>query len=232
MILCVCIIRIEILGGRCPMITGFNTDVKHGGRLFHVQTEDKGESNPKIESLIYVGGQILDSIRFDYSEKIVDGFDETLITQLMEDQHRRVIRDIKVGKYDEGDDASLDELLSKKTLDEVVLAYLNHSSAKDEMILVLEDEGQEFRSGSKIHLKLSAMARNGGDPVSRVKVMVKILSTQQEPTLVTEGYTDGAGIFETAFSIPELSAGTFTLNIEGEHGEYESADIKYVIRTS
>ncbi|PJB78864.1 MAG: hypothetical protein CO090_05955 [Acidobacteria bacterium CG_4_9_14_3_um_filter_49_7] len=214
------------------MITGFNTDVKHGGRLFHVQTEDKGESNPKIESLIYVGGQILDSIRFDYSEKIVDGFDETLITQLMEDQHRRVIRDIKVGKYDEGDDASLDELLSKKTLDEVVLAYLNHSSAKDEMILVLEDEGQEFRSGSKIHLKLSAMARNGGDPVSRVKVMVKILSTQQEPTLVTEGYTDGAGIFETAFSIPELSAGTFTLNIEGEHGEYESADIKYVIRTS
>jgi len=214
------------------MITGFNTDVKHGGRLFHVQTEDKGESNPKIESLIYVGGQILDSIRFDYSEKIVDGFDETLITQLMEDQHRRVIRDIKVGKYDEGEDAPLDDLLSKKTLDEVVLAYLNNSSVKDEMILVLEDEGQEFRSGSKIHLKLSAMARNSGDPISRVKVMVKILSTQQEPTLVTEGYTDGAGIFETAFSIPELSAGTFTLNIEGEHGEYESADIKYVIRTT
>lgn len=214
------------------MITGFNTDVKHAGRVFHVQTEDKGESNPKIESLIYVGGQILDSIRFDYFEKIVDGFDEALITQLMEDQHRRVIRDIKVGKYDDGEDASLDDLLSKKTLDEVVLAYLNNSSTRDEMILVLEDEGQEFRSGSKIHLKLSAMARNSGDPISRVKVMVKILSTQQEPTLVTEGYTDGAGVFETAFSIPELSDGTFTLNIEGEHGEYESADIKYVIRTS
>ncbi|NOY23326.1 MAG: hypothetical protein GXO70_07435 [Acidobacteria bacterium] len=214
------------------MITGFNTDVKHGGRLFHVQTEDKGQSNPKIESLIYVGGQILDSIRFDYSEKIVDGFDEALITQLMEDQHRRVIRDIKVGKYDDGEDDSLDEFLSKKTLDEVVLAYLNNSTAKEEMILVLEDEGQEFRSGSKIHLKLSAMSRNGSDAVSRVKVMVKILSTQQEPTLVTEGYTDSVGVFETAFSIPELSAGTFTLNIEGEHGEYESADIKYMIRTS
>ncbi len=214
------------------MITGFNTDVKHGGRVFHVQTEDKGESNPKIESLIYVGGQILDSIRFDYSEKIVDGFDEVLITQLMEDQHRRVIRDIKVGKYDDEEDDSLDEFLSKKTLDEVVLAYLNNSTSKEEMMLVLEDEGQEFRSGSKIHLKLSAMSRNGNDPVSRVKVMVKILSMQQEPTLVTEGYTDNAGVFETAFSIPELSAGTFTLNIEGEHGEYKSTDIKYMIRTS
>ncbi|RLE18545.1 MAG: hypothetical protein DRJ08_02140 [Acidobacteria bacterium] len=214
------------------MITGFNTDVKHGGRVFHVQTEDKGQSNPKIESLIYVGGQILDSIRFDYSEKIVDGFDEALITQLMEDQHRRVIRDIKVGKYDEGEDASLDEFLSKKTLDEVVLAYLNNSGAKEEMILVLEDEGQQFKSGSKVHLKLSAMSRNGNDPVPRVKVMVKILSIQQEPTLVTEGYTDGSGVFETAFSIPELPAGTFTLNIEGEHGDYEPADIKYLIRTS
>ncbi len=214
------------------MITGFNTDVKHASRIFHVQTEDKGESNPKIESLIYVGGQIMDSIRFDYSEKIVDGFDEALVTQLMEDQHRRVIRDIKVGKYDESEDSSLDEFLSKKTLDEVVLAYLNNSTSKEEMILVLEDEGQEFRSGSKIHLKLSAMARNGSDPVSRVKVMVKILSTLQDPTLVTEGYTDSAGVFETAFSIPELSAGTFTLNIEGEHGEYESADIKYLIRTA
>ncbi len=214
------------------MITGINTDVKHASRIFHVQTEDKGESNPKIESLIYVGGQIMDSIRFDYSEKIVDGFDEALVTQLMEDQHRRVIRDIKVGKYDESEDSSLDEFLSKKTLDEVVLAYLNNSTSKEEMILVLEDEGQEFRSGSKIHLKLSAMARNGSDPVSRVKVMVKILSTLQDPTLVTEGYTDSAGVFETAFSIPELSAGTFTLNIEGEHGEYESADIKYLIRTA
>ncbi len=214
------------------MITGFNTDVKHGGRVFHVQTEDKGESNPKIESLIYVGGQILDSIRFDYSEKIIDGFDEALITQLMEDQHRRVIRDIKVGKYDDGDSDSLDEFLSKKTLDEVVLAYLNKSAPKEEIILSLEEEGREFRSGSKVHLKLYAMARNGSDPVSRARIRVKILSIQQPPTVVTEGYTSGDGVFETAFSIPELPDGTYTLNIEAEHGDYEPAEIKYLIRTT
>ena len=38
------------------MITGYNTDVRHGNRIFHVQTEDKGLGNPKIETLIYVGG--------------------------------------------------------------------------------------------------------------------------------------------------------------------------------
>ena len=41
------------------MITGFNTDVKHKNRVFHIQTEDKGEDNPYVESLVYVGGEIL-----------------------------------------------------------------------------------------------------------------------------------------------------------------------------
>jgi len=41
------------------VITGFNTDIKHGERVFHVQTEDRGLTNPVIESLVYVGGEIL-----------------------------------------------------------------------------------------------------------------------------------------------------------------------------
>jgi hypothetical protein len=53
---------------------------------------------------------------------------------------------------------------------------------------------------------------------------------QQAPALVHEGYTDVSGVMETAFSIPELPEGTFTLVIEGEHGEYAGADIKYLIK--
>ena len=41
------------------MITGFNTDIKHNEKVYHVQTEDKGVGNPYIESLVYVGGEIL-----------------------------------------------------------------------------------------------------------------------------------------------------------------------------
>jgi hypothetical protein len=40
------------------MITGFNTDVKYRGVVYHVQTEDKGTTNPLIETLIYKGGEI------------------------------------------------------------------------------------------------------------------------------------------------------------------------------
>ena len=52
------------------MITGFNTDVKHRNRVFHIQTEDKGEANPCVESLVYVGGEILATKRTSYAEVI------------------------------------------------------------------------------------------------------------------------------------------------------------------
>ena len=45
------------------MITGFNTDIEHGGVTYHVQTEDKGLETPLILSLVYVGGAIIASKR-------------------------------------------------------------------------------------------------------------------------------------------------------------------------
>jgi len=52
------------------MVTGFNTDVKHDGRVYHVQTEDKGLQNPIIETLIYMGGEILAARRTSYADLI------------------------------------------------------------------------------------------------------------------------------------------------------------------
>lgn len=84
------------------MITGFNTDIKHGDRVFHVQTEDRGLENPVVESLVYVGGQILLSKRSPYSDLVTDGkVDEKAVRQLMDLQHRRIIEAIRRGRFDE-----------------------------------------------------------------------------------------------------------------------------------
>ena len=82
------------------VITGFNTDVKHGTRVFHIQTEDKGEPNPYIESLIYVGGEILASKRTSYAEVLKDTKDGPAIHELMEQQHRTMIAAIQRGRFD------------------------------------------------------------------------------------------------------------------------------------
>ena len=78
------------------MITGFNTDVKYRGVVYHVQTEDKGTANPLIETLIYKGGEILGSRRLPYGDVVKDG-SESAITKLMEDQHKRS-EERRVGK--------------------------------------------------------------------------------------------------------------------------------------
>ncbi|MCG3191852.1 MAG: hypothetical protein DIJKHBIC_01080 [Thermoanaerobaculia bacterium] len=83
------------------MITGFNTDVKHGGKVFHIQTEDRGLANPVVESLVYVGGEILLSKKSPYDKHILDGkVDESLVRQMMDLQHRRIIEAIRRGRFD------------------------------------------------------------------------------------------------------------------------------------
>ena len=103
------------------MITGFNTDVKFRGVVYHVQTEDKGPQNPLIETLIYKGGEILASRRLPYTEVVSHPGDEATITKLMEDQHKGMMLEVKRGKYEPASDRTILEDLS---LDEIVLAYL------------------------------------------------------------------------------------------------------------
>jgi hypothetical protein len=81
------------------MITGYNTDVRHNEVVFHVQTEDKGVANPFIESLVYVGGQVLASKRASYAELIAEGKEKDILA-LMDHQHRTMIAAIRHGKLD------------------------------------------------------------------------------------------------------------------------------------
>jgi len=116
------------------MITGFNTDVPHRGEIFHVQTEDKGKDNPMVESLIYIGGEILGARRTAYSKFLQDGYDEKTIIKFMEDQHRRVIAEVKHGRFDKSDGNDLlgdDTSAGDQSLDQVILNYLA-ANKKDE----------------------------------------------------------------------------------------------------
>jgi hypothetical protein len=107
------------------VVTGFNTDVKYRGLVYHVQTEDKGAANPIIETLIYKGGEILGSRRLPYKDLVLTT-DEATLTRLMEDQHKAMILEVKRGRFDPSGDKTMIEDLS---LDDLVLAYLAQRAA-------------------------------------------------------------------------------------------------------
>ena len=83
------------------MITGFNTDVEHGGIVYHVQTEDKGLESPLILSLVYTGGTILASKRSPYEDLIESGFSDEALAERLKRQHRLICAAIHSGRIDD-----------------------------------------------------------------------------------------------------------------------------------
>ena len=84
------------------MITGANTNVRHRGTVFHVQTEDSGRANPHIISHLYHGGTILSSEKTSYADEVEAAADlETLVRGLIDAQHREMVRRLKGGNFDD-----------------------------------------------------------------------------------------------------------------------------------
>ncbi len=82
------------------MILGQNANVRHGGRTFHVQTEDSGRAHPHVTTHLYYEGTILASERRDYAE-IVDAPDLAVrVRRLMDEQHASMLERLLRGDLD------------------------------------------------------------------------------------------------------------------------------------
>ncbi len=208
------------------MITGFNTDVKHNAKVYHVQTEDKGRSNPKIESLVYVGGEILDDYRTSY-EKKKEELSEDEIMELLEAQHKRVIRHIKVGKYDESEPFE-EGLITDRSLDEVIIEYLESEPANDQLKIVTNGLAPLFRD-RKATLQIEASKATSGEPVEGATIRVKLVAPKHKTVVLGSGFTNGAGLFAVDTHLPEEKISEAALIIQAIC-EWGTAEQKYPLR--
>jgi hypothetical protein len=82
------------------MLSGFNTNYRYRGVLFHVQTEDSGVANPHVITHLFHGGNILASEKLDYAEKLEAEDVESVVRELMESQHKAMLKRLKRGGFD------------------------------------------------------------------------------------------------------------------------------------
>jgi hypothetical protein len=82
------------------MLTGYNTDFKCQGKVYHVQTEDGGVNSPFITSLLYHQGAILASRKTSYADILKADCLDDVVRDLMMEQHKQMIRDLMRGKLD------------------------------------------------------------------------------------------------------------------------------------
>lgn len=221
------------------MITGFNTDIRHNDKVYHVQTEDKGVGNPYIESLVYVGGEILASKKTSYAEQLKTGVDDKWIGGLMEQQHRTMIAAIKRGRFDSpaeptrtgqtptptpatlAQDASaalaetavtVDE---DRTLDQVIIDYLASEAESEHLELSLLNE-IDFFAGAAIEMRVATRKSLSQAPIPAAAVEVKVISTVEPPRVIFRGKTSADGTATIRCNIPLFREGTAAVIISAQ----------------
>lgn len=232
------------------MITGYNTDVRHRGVVFHVQTEDKGVNNPSIETLIYVGGQILHRRRSEYARLLKEGGGKDEILELLEAQHRTLIAEIRTGKLDSEAESKVGPLAGAapavpeettktddetaepsaggiESLDQVILDYLNMEAEQEYLILAMDSMG-ELKLGSDVQLAFHAKTSGSNEPVAGADIAVKLISTVVEPAVLGAGRTNAEGNLNLPIAIPVIPRGTAALIITAS-SESGTAEIKHLI---
>ena len=84
------------------VIVGFNTDVRHRGRRYHVQTEDSGEKRPHVFTHLFAdGGRIVKTTKTSYSKHVNAPNLEERVRSLMKSQHKAMVIALRDGEFDD-----------------------------------------------------------------------------------------------------------------------------------
>ena len=80
-------------------VVGFNHNLKHGGRVYHVQTEDSGLPHAHYITHLFIGGNIVASMKTSYSEQVENPDLAQVVRKLMEGQHKQMVRRLVAGEF-------------------------------------------------------------------------------------------------------------------------------------
>ena len=83
------------------MLPGFNTNVRHGGVLFHVQTEDSGRAHPHVITHLYHGGTILASEKRSYADQLEAPDLPRRVREVMDGLHNTMLGRLRGGDFDD-----------------------------------------------------------------------------------------------------------------------------------
>ena len=139
------------------MIFGFNTDVKHGDTIYHVQSEAR-EGELLLQTQVFVRGRCIGKRATSYADKVAGGgFSDQQKEQVLRDQHRLVLDSIR--------DGHLDNVLDKRDTPEVLAAikeldvqWLNADSVHSDRNLLLRlrvTDGGAGAQGAKLTLRFT-----------------------------------------------------------------------------
>lgn len=92
------------MGAQSPQL-GYNHNIPHRGRLYHVQTEDSGVVKAHIFTHVFYDGTIISSNKIEYRSSLEGLEEKAEISQAvigqMQDSHKSMIRRLRRAEFDE-----------------------------------------------------------------------------------------------------------------------------------
>jgi hypothetical protein len=82
-------------------LLGYNNNIRHKSRVFHVQTEDSGVRHPHIITHLFMdGGRILKSVKTSYADHLGAEKMADVVRLMMKEQHKAMLMALRDGQYD------------------------------------------------------------------------------------------------------------------------------------
>ena len=82
-------------------VVGFNHNVKHGNRVYHVQTEDSGLPHGHFITHLFLGGNVVATLKSSYADRAGEPDLARLVRARMEEQHKTMLRRLVGGEFRE-----------------------------------------------------------------------------------------------------------------------------------
>jgi hypothetical protein len=195
------------------MSSGFNTDVKIGEQVFHVQTEDRGPARPVIDTAVYRDGQILHRRSSDYQRAAgASPGDSEEVRRQVEEQHRAVIEAIRSGALN-SEFAAADAAMQPSRSGGIRVQLLNPTA---------------WLTAGKVSLDLEVSRRADKLPQSGAEVKAEIEGALDGGSYA--GTSDEQGRVRIQFPLPPLGKGDLALVIRA-YAEASSDEIRFTMRT-
>ncbi|MHB8614780.1 MAG: hypothetical protein ACYC93_01750 [Candidatus Acidiferrales bacterium] len=193
------------------MSSGFNSDVNAGKEVCHVQTEDHGQPDCLIETLVYHRGRIFHRRTSNYSDLVAaPGISEEALRERVEAQHRAVI------------DAVRDGVIA------VPATAAGGVRASGGGIQVRLRNANSWLAAGKATLDVQVLRRDGSEPVANANVEANITGLKEEARFLAT--TGGDGVAELRFAMPPLGANGSELVIRAR-SESGNDEVRYALRS-
>jgi len=179
------------------MIFGFNTDVKHGDTVYHVQSEAR-EGDLLLQTQIFVRGRCIGKRATSYAEKAHNSdFSDQQKEEILRDQHRLVLGAIREG--------ALETVLDKEQ--PAALAAIKHL---DLQWLNLD----AVHSGNLLSLHVRVTEDGAGVEGARLTAR---LARPDAPLLYMHTATDAAGHAEMQIEVDEAELSDSSILVQANY---------------